>query len=388
MTMSLQTPSIQYQNLPAEVASAIGSVKKQLKRLNVSSAGVYFFVCLGKVKVGTAGVEEFIRGLESSCKGGEVVSSVSRRRKEGVAEVIVRGKLVDAKRKEKIESCEYWKVRKRLRELMGDSGLYKRVVDQIRREEQGARDELESKHRKKIGHLIRKYREKEVELVHPVLQRYKLFMKVIHKSDDPSMPSKGANDTSLVTVAEQARSVADDACHACKGDMVLAGDLKPASAPTICQNLGEIDMPTTKGDTSLVTGTEHANSVSDDVRHQGIGDTVQAGYLCVGSQSMTKGNDKPCPKPGGNPSFIKVIDKEGKYLRSGRDGHEEPVPASGSQTGGGREEEESASDSSKRPKNNKKIKKAGGLGVSISLLSPHKPAQNQNKKRRKKKKGR
>ena len=40
MTMSLQTPSIQYQNLPAEVASAIGSEKRQLRRLNVSSAGV------------------------------------------------------------------------------------------------------------------------------------------------------------------------------------------------------------------------------------------------------------------------------------------------------------------------------------------------------------
>ena len=40
MTMSLQTPSIQYQNLPAEVASAIGSVKRQLRRLNASSAGV------------------------------------------------------------------------------------------------------------------------------------------------------------------------------------------------------------------------------------------------------------------------------------------------------------------------------------------------------------
>ena len=38
--MLLQTPSIQYQNLPAEVASAIGSVKRQLRRLNVSSAGV------------------------------------------------------------------------------------------------------------------------------------------------------------------------------------------------------------------------------------------------------------------------------------------------------------------------------------------------------------
>ena len=39
MTMLLQTP-IQYQNLPAEVASVIGSVKRQLRRLNASSAGV------------------------------------------------------------------------------------------------------------------------------------------------------------------------------------------------------------------------------------------------------------------------------------------------------------------------------------------------------------
>ena len=203
ITMSQPIPS-QLQNLPAEVASVIGSVRKQLRKLNASGAGVYLFGLFGKVKVGTAEVEEFIRGLESRCKGGEVVSSVSRKRKEVVAGVIVRGKLEDARKKEKMESCRYWKIRGRLRELMGDSHLYRRVVEQIKREEQGVREELESKYREKIGHLRRKFRKEEVEEVHPVLQRYELFMEVIHKSDNPSMLSKGANDTSLVTITEQA----------------------------------------------------------------------------------------------------------------------------------------------------------------------------------------
>ena len=91
-------------------------------------------------------------------------------------------------------------------------------------------------------------------------------------------------------------------------------------------------MPTSKGDTSLVTVTEQACSVTDDARHQGIGDMVLSDYLCVGSQSLQRGEEKPRPKPGGKPSFMKVIHKEGKYLREESDGHEESVPASDSQT--------------------------------------------------------
>ena len=57
--MSQQIPS-QLLNLPAEVASEIGTVKKLLRKLNASGATVFLFGLLGKVKLGTTEVEEFI----------------------------------------------------------------------------------------------------------------------------------------------------------------------------------------------------------------------------------------------------------------------------------------------------------------------------------------
>ena len=47
-------------NLPAEVASEIGTVRKHLRKLNASGATVFLFGLLGKEKLGTAEVEEFI----------------------------------------------------------------------------------------------------------------------------------------------------------------------------------------------------------------------------------------------------------------------------------------------------------------------------------------
>ena len=67
--MSLPNPS-QLSNLPAEVASEIGTVRKLLRKLYTSETVVNFFGDLGKVKLGTAEVEEFLRGLDLRCKGG------------------------------------------------------------------------------------------------------------------------------------------------------------------------------------------------------------------------------------------------------------------------------------------------------------------------------
>ena len=57
--MSQPIPS-QLLNLPAEVASEIGTVRKHLRKLNASGAAVSLFGLFGKVKLGMAGVEEFI----------------------------------------------------------------------------------------------------------------------------------------------------------------------------------------------------------------------------------------------------------------------------------------------------------------------------------------